>query len=82
LSGNLSASPVLGAYCQSKEYFVLVVRRPEEKQLSARRNGVVMEDGYRTKPAKMRVSGTIEKALGCRSHEQKGKNGKFVKWVV
>ncbi len=42
-------------YRHEKEYRVLVGRRPDEKQLYAWRNGVVLEDGYRTKPAKVRV---------------------------
>jgi 23S rRNA pseudouridine2605 synthase len=40
---------------------VLVARRPDEKQLTAWRTGVVLEDGYRTKPAKVRVTGTYGK---------------------
>jgi 23S rRNA pseudouridine2605 synthase len=55
------ASAVLGAYCHEKEYKVLVARRPDEKQLAAWRTGVVLEDGYRTKPAKVRVSGMYGK---------------------
>ena len=57
----MSASPVLGTYCHEKEYKVLVARHPDERQLTAWRTGVVLEDGYRTKPAKVRVSGTYGK---------------------
>jgi 23S rRNA pseudouridine2605 synthase len=42
-------------YRHEKEYRVLVGRRPDEKQLTAWRKGVVLEDGYRTRPAKVRV---------------------------
>jgi 23S rRNA pseudouridine2605 synthase len=52
------ASPVLGAYCYEKEYRVLVASRPDEKQLTAWRSGVVLDDGYKTKPAQVRVTGT------------------------
>jgi 23S rRNA pseudouridine2605 synthase len=45
-------------YQHEKEYRVLVASRPDEKQLTAWRNGVVLEDGYRTQPAKVRVTGT------------------------
>jgi 23S rRNA pseudouridine2605 synthase len=45
-------------YGHEKEYSVLVARRPDEKQLAAWRNGVVLEDGYRTKPVNVRVTGT------------------------
>ncbi len=45
-------------YGHEKEYRVLVGRRPDEKQLYAWRHGVVLDDGYRTKPAKVRVEST------------------------
>jgi 23S rRNA pseudouridine2605 synthase len=38
-------------YGHEKEYRVLVAARPDEQQLSAWRRGIVLEDGYRTKPA-------------------------------
>ena len=52
------ALPVLGAYCHEKEYRVLVASQPDEKQITAWRTGIVLDDGYRTKPAKVRVTGT------------------------
>lgn len=55
------ASPVLGAYCYEKEYKVLVARQPDERQLSAWRNGIVLEDGYRTQPAKVWMAGVYGK---------------------
>jgi 23S rRNA pseudouridine2605 synthase len=57
----VSASPVHGAYCYEKEYKVLVARQPDERQLTAWRNGVVLEDGYRTQPAKVWMAGTYGK---------------------
>jgi len=38
-------------YGHEKEYRVLVARHPDENQLTIWRNGVVLEDGYRTAPA-------------------------------
>jgi 23S rRNA pseudouridine2605 synthase len=38
-----------------KEYRVLVVKRPDEEQLATWRRGVVLEDGYRTRPAQVYV---------------------------
>jgi 23S rRNA pseudouridine2605 synthase len=38
-----------------KEYRVLVARQPDEGQLAAFRHGTVLEDGYRTSPAEVRV---------------------------
>jgi 23S rRNA pseudouridine2605 synthase len=40
-------------YGHQKEYKVLVAVHPEEKQLETWRRGVVLEDGYRTTPAKV-----------------------------
>jgi len=34
---------------------VLVARRPDERQLDTWRRGVVLEDGYRTAPAEVRI---------------------------
>jgi 23S rRNA pseudouridine2605 synthase len=45
-------------FMHEQEYRVLVARRPDEKQLAAWGTGVVLEDGYRTKPAKVRITGT------------------------
>jgi 23S rRNA pseudouridine2605 synthase len=45
-------------YEVEKEYSVLVARRPEEKQLEAWRHGVVLEDGFRTAPMKVRFEST------------------------
>ena len=42
-------------YEHDKEYEVLVTRRPDEEQLAIWRRGVVLEDGYRTLPAKIEV---------------------------
>jgi 23S rRNA pseudouridine2605 synthase len=40
-------------YEHEKEYQVLVKREPDEKQLSALRSGIVLQDGERTAPAKV-----------------------------
>ena len=50
-------------YGHEKEYRVLVAARPDDEQLKAWRNGVVMEDGYRTQPAEVRVEQPFGK--GC-----------------
>jgi 23S rRNA pseudouridine2605 synthase len=39
-----------------KEYKVLVAMRPDEEQISIFSRGVVLEDGYKTQPAKVRVT--------------------------
>jgi 23S rRNA pseudouridine2605 synthase len=45
-------------FMHEKEYKILVASHPEDKQLKAWRLGVVLEDGYRTKPAKVRILST------------------------
>lgn len=42
-------------YAHEKEYHVLVARKPDEDQLETWRRGVVLEDGYRTAPAQVRL---------------------------
>ncbi|MGB2911782.1 MAG: pseudouridine synthase [Anaerolineales bacterium] len=53
-------------YGHEKEYRVLVVRRPDKEQLGLWRRGVVLEDGYRTKPAKVRVESNAGSAVWLR----------------
>ena len=42
-------------YEHEKEYRVLVAKHPDQEQLSIWARGVVLEDGYRTKPVKISV---------------------------
>jgi 23S rRNA pseudouridine2605 synthase len=53
--GDLANKLTHPRYGHEKVYRVLVARPPDEKQLSAWRRGIVLEDGYRTAPAKVRV---------------------------
>lgn len=53
-------------YEHEKEYRVLVARQPDEKQLEAWRNGVVLADGYRTQPAKVSVESKFGKGAWLR----------------
>ncbi|BAJ63205.1 MULTISPECIES: pseudouridine synthase [Anaerolinea] len=53
-------------YGHEKEYRVLVGTRPDERQLEAWRHGVVLEDGYRTAPAQVRVEGVAGKGAWLR----------------
>lgn len=48
-------------YEHEKEYRVLVATHPDEKQIEIWRRGVVLEDGHRTRPAKVRVEATAGK---------------------
>lgn len=53
--GDLANQLTHPKYGHEKEYRVLVARQPDEKQLDAIRHGVVLESGYRTAPAEVRV---------------------------
>jgi 23S rRNA pseudouridine2605 synthase len=53
-------------YGHEKEYRVLVARRPDDEQLETWRRGVVLEDGYRTAPAEIRLDGYFGKGAWLR----------------
>jgi 23S rRNA pseudouridine2605 synthase len=52
--GNLANQLTHPRYGHSKEFRVLVARHPDKKQLETWQRGVVLTDGYRTAPAKVR----------------------------
>jgi 23S rRNA pseudouridine2605 synthase len=56
-----------------KEYRVLVARHPEAEQLATWRRGVVLEEGYRTAPADIRVETTKGKGTWLRIVMQEGR---------
>lgn len=51
--GDLTNHLTHPRYGHQKEYKVLIARRPEPGQLEIWRRGVVLEDGYKTAPAKV-----------------------------
>jgi len=60
-------------YGHEKEYRVLVARHPDEKQLSAWRHGVVMQDDYRTAPAQVDVESHSGKGTWMRVIMKEGR---------
>ncbi|MFH1906910.1 MAG: pseudouridine synthase [Chloroflexota bacterium] len=56
-----------------KEYRVLVARHPDDKQLATWRRGVVLEDGYHTAPADVRVEAIKGKGAWLRIVMQEGR---------
>lgn len=60
-------------YEHEKEYRVLIAVRPDEEQLETWRRGVVLEDGYRTQPAKVSVEGFSGKGTWLRVILKEGK---------
>lgn len=53
-------------YEHEKEYRVLVARHPDQEQLSAWRRGIVLEDGFKTKPADVRIEKESGKGMWLR----------------
>jgi 23S rRNA pseudouridine2605 synthase len=53
-------------YGHEKEYRVLVAKQPDENQLNAWRRGIVLEDGYKTQPAKVRYESASGKGAWLR----------------
>jgi 23S rRNA pseudouridine2605 synthase len=53
--GELANQLTHPRYGHEKEYRVLVARHPDEKQLTAWRHGVVLEDGYHSSPVHVEV---------------------------
>ncbi len=51
--GDLTNRLTHPRYGHEKEYRVLLARRPDSQQLETWRRGVVLEDGYKTAPAKV-----------------------------
>jgi len=60
-------------YEHEKEYEVFVIRVPDEEQLAIWRRGVVMEDGYRTMPAKVEVMNNANNGTWLRITLKEGK---------
>lgn len=59
--GDLTNKLTHPRYGHEKVYKVLVARHPDDEQLAAWRRGIVLEDGYRTAPAKVFVEGSSGK---------------------
>jgi 23S rRNA pseudouridine2605 synthase len=60
-------------YNHEKEYKVLVAKRPDKDQLSAWRHGIVLSDGKRTRPAKVRIDRAFGKGMWLRVVLQEGR---------
>ncbi|HEB65238.1 MAG TPA: rRNA pseudouridine synthase [Chloroflexi bacterium] len=57
--GDLTNKLTHPRYQHEKEYRVLVAREPAAEQLEALRHGIVLEDGRRTAPAKVRLDESV-----------------------
>lgn len=56
--GDLTNKLTHPRYGHQKEYRVLIATRPDDKQLGAWRRGIILEDGYQTQPADVRLTET------------------------
>jgi len=64
--GDLTNKLTHPRYGHTKEYRVLLARRPDEEQLDTWRRGVVLEDGHKTAPADVRFDSTSGKGAWIR----------------
>jgi 23S rRNA pseudouridine2605 synthase len=60
-------------YGHEKEYRVLIACRPDEKQLETWRRGIVLEDGYHTAPADVRIESLAGKGTWLRVIMREGR---------
>jgi 23S rRNA pseudouridine2605 synthase len=71
--GDLANRLTHPRYEHPKEYRVLVARKPDEDQLQTWRRGVVLEDGYRTQPAQVRLESLFGKGAWLKVILKEGK---------
>lgn len=71
--GDLANHLTHPRYEHEKEYRVLLQSKPDEQQLAAWRHGVVLEEGYRTAPAKVRVESQSTKGIWMRVIMKEGR---------
>jgi 23S rRNA pseudouridine2605 synthase len=64
--GDLTNRLTHPRYGHTKEYRVLVARKPDSKQLQTWRAGIVLSDGHRTAPAKIEVEQAAGKGAWLR----------------
>jgi len=71
--GDLTNKLTHPRYGHEKEYRVLVASRADEQQLATWRRGVVLEDGYRTAPAQVKVESLFGKGTWLRIIMREGR---------
>jgi 23S rRNA pseudouridine2605 synthase len=71
--GDLANRLTHPRYGHEKEYRVLVARHPDQEQLANWRRGIVLEDGYRTQPAEVRLENYSGKGAWLRVVMREGR---------
>jgi len=71
--GDLAQKLTHPSHGHSKEYRVLLARHPDDEQLATWRRGVVLEDGYKTQSAEVRVESLVGKGTWLRIIMREGR---------
>lgn len=71
--GDLAQKLSHPSHGHEKEYRVLVARHPDQEQLAIWRRGVVLEDGYKTQPAEVRIASESGKGMWLRVTMKEGR---------
>ncbi len=71
--GDLANQLTHPRYGHEKEYRVLLARHPDEKQLTAWRHGVVLEDGYQCSPVEVDIESNSGKGTWVRVIMKEGR---------
>lgn len=71
--GDLAQKLSHPSHGHEKEYRVLVARHPDQEQLATWRRGVVLEDGYKTQPAEVRIASESGKGMWLRVTMKEGR---------
>ncbi|PWH17871.1 MAG: pseudouridine synthase [Anaerolineae bacterium] len=71
--GDLAQKLTHPSHGHEKEYRVLVARHPDQEQLDIWRRGVVLDDGYKTQPAEVRVESQAGKGMWLRVIMREGR---------
>ena len=71
--GDLTNRLTHPRYGHEKEYRVLLARRPDREQLEAWKRGVVLEDGYKTRPVDVRFEESQGKGAWVRVVMKEGR---------
>ena len=71
--GDLAQKLTHPSFEHEKEYRVLVAKHPDDEQLAIWKRGVVLEDGYKTLPADVRIDGLSGKGAWLRIVMREGR---------
>src|SRR5512140_2271342 len=71
--GDLAQKLTHPSHGHSKEYRVLLARHPDDEQVATWRRGVVLEDGYKTQPADVRIDSMAGKGAWVRVIMREGR---------